>query len=160
MKCRQIHLGCLRNLFVGAEWLPNDRSSLSLKHVAHGNLRIWLIRHFKDLWLSICWDENKERQLRTDPKECCEVSYWGFVVKKSFQRPKIHRFWQQTVPGDPRASGSLVKIHTCARIKSSMNTAISCDWNIWLETAKIFSVAHTPKIIFAVVPLLLAPDSS
>lgn len=27
MKCRQIHLGCLLNLFPGAEWLPGDTSS-------------------------------------------------------------------------------------------------------------------------------------
>lgn len=37
MKCRQIHLGCPLNLFVGAEWLPSDRSSLSLKNLTHGN---------------------------------------------------------------------------------------------------------------------------
>lgn len=69
MKCRQIHLGCLLNLFVGTEWLPSDRSSLSLKHLALGNLRIWLIRHFRDLWLSICRGGNKDRQLRKDPED-------------------------------------------------------------------------------------------
>lgn len=29
MKCRRIHLGCLLNLFPGAEWLPGDTSSPS-----------------------------------------------------------------------------------------------------------------------------------
>lgn len=71
MKCRQIHLGCLLNLFVGAEWLPNDRSSLSLKHLAHGNLGIWLIRHLRDLWLSICRGGNKDKAIKKKGSEEC-----------------------------------------------------------------------------------------
>lgn len=38
MECRQIHLGPPLNLFAGTEWLPSDRSSLSLKHPVLGNL--------------------------------------------------------------------------------------------------------------------------
>lgn len=140
MKCRKIHLGCLLNLFVGAEWLPNDRSSLSLKHLAHGNLGIWLIRHFRDLWLSICRGRNKDRQLRRDPQECWVVYYWGFVLRNSYLWAAIR---QQTIPGMPSARGS--QICTCTMIKSALNTAISWDWNHWLVTPGILSVCTNPK---------------
>lgn len=144
MKCRQIHLGCLLNLFVGAEWLPNDGSSLSLKHPAHGNLGIWLIRHFRDLWLSICWGRNKDRQLRADPEECWTVYYSGFVVNgKSFLRPQIHRSgYKPFLLILLHMHVHLWNLHQCVD-----EIILEHGCQLWLKplTTKIFNLCTDPK---------------
>lgn len=63
MKCRRMHLGCLLNLFPGAEWLPGDTSSPS---PATPLTEIWAFGSFRrpDLRPRERGDGNKGGQLR------------------------------------------------------------------------------------------------
>lgn len=138
MKCRQIHLGPLLNLFVGTVWLPGDRSSLSLKHPTRGNLEDLAHSTFSRFMPVNMLRSNKRKAIRE----------WSERILSSL----VQRLcgWDAV----PSTSWSMcVQVH-------ALKFALAQGSKITLGIGCLCRLRPLTRVLVAVVPLHLAPNSS